>query len=122
MIPSSKILLDPREAAQIVADLLVRRPGYVREWLPSEKGPDAAILQIFVRYLYAILQRLNQAPDKNKLAFLDLLGIQPIPAQSARAPVVFQLSAQATDTRVPAGTRLAAPPPPERAEQIIFET
>lgn len=122
MITPSRIQLDPREAAQIIAELLMRRPGYVGEWLPSKKGTDAAIVQIFARYLYAILKRLNQAPEKNKLAFLDLLGIQLIPAQSARAPVVFQLSAQATDSRVPAGTRLAAPPPPERTDQIVFET
>ncbi len=90
--------------------------------MPSASGPDAALVQIVARYVYTILQRLNQAPDKNLLAFLDVLGIDLVPAQSARAPVVFRLSAQAADGHVPAGTRVAAPPPPESSRQLVFET
>lgn len=124
MITPPRVGLDQRDAIQIVDDLLVRRTGYLPEqqWLPSERGPDIALVQIFARYLQAIIQRLNQAPEKNKLAFLDLLGIQLIPAQAARAPIVFQLSPQAADSRAPAGTRLAAPPPPDSAQQVVFET
>src|SRR5215216_7689555 len=90
--------------------------------LNLEKGRDIAIAQIGARYLQAIVQRLNQVPDKNKLAFLDLLGVNLIAAQGARAPVVFRLSDKAPDTRLPAGTLLAAPPPPTGKSQIIFET
>lgn len=124
MITPPRVELDRRDAIQIVDDLLARRTGYLPEqdWMPSERGPDIALVQIFARYLQAIIQRLNQAPEKNKLAFLDLLGIQLIPAQAARAPIVFQLSAEAPDSRAPAGTRLAAPPPPDSAQQVIFET
>ncbi len=122
MILLARPLLDPRVASQIIEELRARRAGFIREWLPAEKGPDAAILHIFARYLQAILQRLNQVPDKNKLAFLDLLGIDLIPAQAARAAMVFRLADKSPDSRLPAGTRMAAPPPPERSEQIIFET
>jgi Baseplate J-like protein len=122
VILPAKIKLDTQEAAQLMADLLARRPGYVPEWLPSEAGADVAVAQVAARYLQAILQRLNQAPYKNELAFLDLTGVRLIPAQAARAPVVFRLSDNAADARVPAGTRVAAPPPPERNDQIIFET
>jgi Baseplate J-like protein len=122
LIRPARPLLDSRLAAQIVAALQERRPGFVPEWRPGEKGPDAAILQVFARYLQAILQRLNQVPDKHKLAFLDLLGLDLIPAQAARVAMVFRLAEKAPDSRLPAGTRVAAPPPPERSEQIIFET
>jgi hypothetical protein len=118
----ARITLDPREVAQLTADLLARRPGYVPEWLPSESGADAAITQMATRYVHAIIHRLNQAPYKNKLAFLDVVGIQLIPARAARALVVFRLADNAANTRLPAGTRVAAPPPPERSDQIIFET
>ena len=57
-----------------------------------ERGP--ALARIFARYLYAVIQRLNQAPEKNKLAFLDTLGLSLVPAQAARAPIVFELSAE----------------------------
>jgi hypothetical protein len=79
-------------------------------------------VQIFARYLRTIIERLNQAPDKNKLVFLDLLGIQLIPAQPARTPVVFRLADNVTDARLPAGSQVAAPPPPESNDRIIFET
>ena len=118
--PTAKI--DDRDVRQIVGDLLLRRLGYAPEWLPGEKGADAAIAWVTARYLYAILQRLNQAPEKNKLAFLDLLGLSLVAAQAARAPIVFQLSADAPDGQVPANTQVAAPPPPERSDQIVFET
>lgn len=114
------ILLDERDTAEILKALLARRFGYTPEWKPEDGG--YALAAIFARYLHAIRQRLNQAPDKNKLAFLDLLGIQLIPAQAARTPVVFRLAENVPDARLPAGTRVSAPPPPERNERIIFET
>jgi uncharacterized phage protein gp47/JayE len=114
--------LDERRIQQIVQEFWARRPGYVPNWQPPEKSADAALAWIFGRYLEAILQRLNQAPEKNKLAFLDLLGIDLIAARPARVPVVFQLSNDAPDSRAPAGTSVVAPPPPESTAQIVFET
>jgi hypothetical protein len=114
--------LDDRDQAQLLAALLSRRLGYLPEWFLAEKGSDIAILEILARYQSMLLQRLNQAPEKHKLAFLDLLGVELIPAQSARVPIVFQLAAQAADGRLLAGTQVAAPPPPESSQQIIFET
>ena len=122
MIPSSTINLDPREVEELLASIFSRRLGYVPEWRPSQNGADIAVCEIVSRYLQAILQRLNLAPAKNGLAFLDLLGIQLTPAQAARAPIVFQLADSATAVHLPAGTRIAAPPPPGNANQIIFET
>jgi hypothetical protein len=116
------IKLDARDVARFVAELLARRPGYTPEWTPSESGLDAALAQVAAHYWQAIVQRLNQTPEKNKLAFLDTLGVQLIPAQAARTPIVFRLADNVSDARLPAGTRVAAPPPPERNDQIIFET
>src|SRR5262249_22226580 len=81
-----------------------------------------ALAQIAGRYVQAIIQRLNQAPGKNKLAFLDLLGLSLVPATPARAPVVFGLAANAADAQAPAGSQLAAPPPPGSTDQLVFET
>jgi len=107
-------LVEPRDAAAFVETLLARRTGFVPEWRPGETGADVALAQAVGHYLAATAHRLNQAPDKHQLALLDLLGVGLIPAQAARAPVVFTLAGSAGDSRVPAGTRLAAqaPPPP----------
>jgi hypothetical protein len=122
VIVRPQALLDHRDAARVVQELLQRRLGYVPEWELPEQGTGMALTWIFAYYVQAIIQRLNQAPDKNKLAFLDLLGLDLVPAQAALAPIVFQLIEQAPESRAPAGTQVAAPPPPEHSEQIVFET
>ena len=105
-----------------VARLEALGPGYVPEWRPEQLGVEAAVTQIVARYLQSIARRLEQAPAKNELAFLDLLGVRLVPAQPARAPIVFELANDAADVAMPAGTRFAAPPPPGGGAQITFET
>ncbi|WHZ21121.1 MAG: hypothetical protein OJF47_000233 [Nitrospira sp.] len=122
MIPRSTPAVDPRATDTLLAQFLNRRAGYVPQWNPGPKSAGAALGPIVARFLTAILQRLNQAPAKDKLAFLDLLGLRLIPAQPARAPIVFQLTRGAADSSAPAGTKIAAPPPPGSSQQIVFET
>lgn len=122
MISPSSPAIDSRRALQIVQQLLARRPGYLPEWVPTEKGAGAALAWIHARYVEAVLQRLNQVPHKSKLAFLELLGIEMIPAQAARAPIVVRLAKDAAETRLPLGSQIAAPPPPEKTDQFVFET
>ena len=75
MIDSATPRLDERDTARVFEQLLARRAGYVPEWLAADRSAGAALGWIFSRYLYTVLQRLNQAPDKNELAFFDLLGL-----------------------------------------------
>jgi hypothetical protein len=123
--------LDARDAVQMVSAVLARRPGYFPpgspvRWsrpagLPPERGTDTAFVEILARFLETLLRRLDQAPDKNKLAFLDAAGVELVAAQGARAPVVVRLATGAADARLPAGSRLVAPPPPESTASIVFE-
>ena len=121
MNPNSAPQLDARDAEAIAQDFLTSLPAYVPGWQPVEGQPSWAVVQIFARYLRAIAERLNQAPDKNKLAFLDQLGINLLPAQAARAPVVFQSMPRVGDNRVPIRTRIGATVPGQD-EPLIFET
>jgi hypothetical protein len=114
-------ILDARDAAAVLAELLARQPAYVPELIPSEKGPAHALLQIFARYMQAVTARLNQAPDKNLLAFLDTLGVSLIPAHAARAPVVFTALPDTGDGRIEGRTRLGADVP-GAPDPIPFET
>ncbi|HET9345456.1 MAG TPA: putative baseplate assembly protein [Candidatus Limnocylindrales bacterium] len=113
--------LDTRDAAAIVSELRGRMPGFAPGWRPSEVGPGAALLKIVGRDLQALLERLNDAPDKNKLAFLDMLGVSLLPAQAARAPIVFTPRPRLPDGRVPPGTRVAAAAV-GGGDDIVFET
>ncbi len=122
MIVRPSITIDPRDADALLADLQSRLPGYIRDWQPSPNDAGYALSRITARFAQAIVQRLNQAPDKNKLAFLDMLGEQPSPARASMAPIVFQLASGVASGSAPAGTEIAAPPPPGSNQQIVFET
>lgn len=121
MKPDQTPVLDPRDATALMAELLRRRAAYLPEWQPRPGEPADALLRICARYAEVVLERLNGAPERNRLAFLDMLGASLLPAQPARAPVVFQPLPRAGDSRVEAGARLGAEAP-GRPAPIRFET
>lgn len=114
--------LDRRDAQALLAALLARRVGYTPEWLAADKSAGVGLAAIVARYLEAVAQRLEQVPPKLKLGFLDIAGLSLVPAQAARAPVVFKLNDQATGGSAPARTPVGAAPPPGSSEQILYET
>lgn len=114
-------LLEPRRSDEFVASLHERIPAYVPTWRPQEGAAGDALLRIYARFLEALGDRINRAPEKNELAFLDLLGLDLLPAQAARAPVVFTTMPQLGDSRAIAGTRLTAKPQ-GAGDQVVFET
>lgn len=113
--------LESRRADELAVALRERLPAYVPGWLPHDGGPGDAVLRIYARFLDALGERIDRTPDKNELAFLDLLGLELLPAQAARAPVVLATMPQLGDGRAPAGTRLAAKAP-GGGDPIVFET
>ncbi|HET8782147.1 MAG TPA: putative baseplate assembly protein [Pyrinomonadaceae bacterium] len=122
MIVRPTVVVDDRDQDAFLQELDARRPGYVNEWKPGPRDPGFGIHLIAARYLQAIVNRLQQSPEKNKLAFLDLLGQRLSPARPARTPVVFQLANDVSSSLAPAGTAIAAPPPPGSNQQVVFET
>jgi Baseplate J-like protein len=124
--------IDPRTAAmleqEVIRSLVQRLPEFrVNSDNPNQPkalgGNYRALVKIFARFGEIILQRLNQVPDKNFLAFLDLLGASRLPPQPARVPLTFTLATGSTvEGVVPAGTQVAAPPAPGEAESVVFET
>jgi hypothetical protein len=122
LIPLTTPPVDSRDVNTVLAEFQNRQHGYLPQWNPPAKSAGAAVGPILARLVYAILQRLNQAPNKDKLAFLDLLGLRLVPAQPARVPIVFSLSQGSADTSAPEGTQVAAPPPPGSTQQVVFST
>lgn len=96
------------------------------DWRPRSDGkPDAgmALIRIFGRMAALVSDRLNQVPEKNFLAFLDLIGTQISPPQPARVPLTFKLvEGSSVEALVPAGTQIAAPPIKGEEEEVVFET
>ncbi|MEP6620357.1 MAG: putative baseplate assembly protein [bacterium] len=121
--------VDPRDASQIAAIVTANLHANVPEWSatdPATGEPDqasAALISIISRFGEVVIERLNQAPDKNFLAFLDLLGTTPLPPGAARVPLTFTVAAgSVTDAVVPAGTQVAAAPAEGEKTPVVFET
>jgi hypothetical protein len=99
-------------------------PQYVKGWPHGRlNGAAEALAGVFARYCELIIDRLNQVPRKNLLAFLDLLGVSLAPPQPARVPLTFYLAPQSPmGVVVPALTQAAALPAKGETEPVIFET
>jgi hypothetical protein len=120
--------IDPRTAAEVAAQvrqLLMQQPGEQLAGLEftADRGVSNALIRIFSRFAEIIIERLNRVPEKQFLAFLDLLGASLLPPQPARVPLTFALAAGSiTDAVVPVGTQVAAPPVAGESAPVIFET
>ena len=102
-----------RTADAIAADLAANRAGYVPEWTAAPPDAGLALQRVLARQIEVQDDGLDAMPQRLQLAFLESLGANVLPAQSARAPLVFKLLATASgDATVPAGTRVAAVLPP----------
>lgn len=113
-IESPKI--DKRDFEDLLKEIKSLVPFYTPEWKPSEKDVGFALVKIFSHMLGIIIQRLNRAPEKNFIAFLDRLGIKLLPAHPAMAPITFSLSEGAKEpVLIPARVQVAA-------GEVVFET
>jgi hypothetical protein len=113
--------LDKRSAEDIVAQAKALVSSYTLEWT-QEGELGLALFYLFSRLMEVLIDRLNQVPEKNFLAFLDVSGVVPLPPRAAKAPVRFILADGAeNDGFVPQGTQLATSLPPEQ-EPLTFET
>ena len=122
MIPESP-LVDKRTREDV--DLQVRTllgravPGWPER--PSDDAADG-LIAVFAQYCDTIINRLNRAPQKNFLAFLDMLGASPQPAEAARVPLTFHLAPKARFATVPALTQVAAALKKGEEQPVLFET
>jgi Baseplate J-like protein len=102
----------PTRDSVVTAELLRNLRGYTPEWLPVELGAGYAMLQAYARLAGIVDQRLKQVPERDLLAYFDMLGLHLLPASAARAPLVFAVAADSpVDVTLPAGSQVAASPP-----------
>ncbi len=117
--------IDARQADDLLHDLLARIPRHFEKWKPEEGFPaersevlalaedrddvGMALLKMAARMHEVIVEQLNRVPQKNFLAFLDFMGIDPYPPTPARVPLTFALAEGAKAAGfVPAGARVGA--------------
>lgn len=80
--------IDDRDYAQLVRDALARVPIHTPEWThtgPSD--PGVTLVELFAFMAESLLYRANLIPERNRLKFLQLLGIPLRPASPAHGLV-----------------------------------
>ena len=72
--------LDDRRYDDLVAELVARIPAHTPEWTyPRAGDPGRTLIELFAWLGDALLYRVNLIPERQRLAFLRLLG-QPLRA------------------------------------------
>src|SRR6185436_18777215 len=120
MIPAPK--LDDRTYADTVSEAMRLIPRYCPEWTnhnPSD--PGITVLELTAWMTELILYRLNRVPEKNYLAFLNMIGIRLRSPQPARAFITFDLVEGAERQVIKEGTQVATQQGADD-EAVMFET
>jgi hypothetical protein len=113
--------LDDRRWQDLAEEARSLIPVYAPQWTdhhPSDIG--ITLIELFAWMTEQMIYRLNRVPEKNYVAFLNLLGITRDPATPARAFLTFR-AAPAMTVLVPKG-RQAQTAGSETEQPIVFET
>jgi predicted phage baseplate assembly protein len=115
--------LDDRRFQQLVDEAKRYVQQSCPEWTDHNvSDPGVTLIEVFAQMVDQLVYRLNRVPEKNYLAFLDLLGVRLFPPAAARADVTFRLSApQPEIVLLQAGTEVATART-ETQEAVVFAT
>lgn len=115
--------LDDRAFADIVAEARQRIALYCPEWTDHNlSDPGMTLIELFAWMTDIILYRMNRVPDKQYVKFMELIGMRPMEAEPARAPITFWFTTpQPTSVFIPAGTQVATLRT-ENDPAIVFST
>jgi predicted phage baseplate assembly protein len=106
--------LDDRRFDDLVEDLIARIPAHTPEWTNPRLGdPGRTLIELFAWLGDTLLYRANLIPERQRLAFLSLLGIGLKPARAATG-IVGLSYAQPTERRaitLRPGARVNGPVP-----------
>lgn len=89
--------LDDRTFSDLADELLARIPAHTPEWTNPQLGdPGRTVVELFAWLTDTLLYRVNLIPERQRLAFLRLLGIQMRPAVPASGLVALQFKDEKT--------------------------
>jgi predicted phage baseplate assembly protein len=115
--------LDDRRFQDLVDDakrlIAQRSPTWTDH---NVSDPGVTLIELFAHMTDQLIYRLNRVPDRQYVAFLELLGVKLFPPTAARTLVTFWLTAPQPDTvKIAAGTQVATVRT-ETEEAIVYET
>jgi hypothetical protein len=117
--------IDSRDSRDLARQLHELLPRYAPEWSRNAEEWQLAdaMVQVMARYGEILIERMNRAPEKNFLAFLQTLGVSNLRPRPARVPLTFYLAQGSIGSAiVPRGTQVAAQLLPGEKDPVVFET
>lgn len=105
--------LDDRSYDAIVAEMRARISRYTPEWKPvwtdlNDSDPGITMLQVFAWLGEMLSYRMNQVPELTHLKFLQLIGVELLPAAPAQVEMTFGVHSRHPTAIVPVGTQVTA--------------
>jgi hypothetical protein len=124
-----EIKLDNRSYQEIRDDAVANIVTHCPEWTNhNASDPGITIVELLSSMTEDIIKRLNQVPEKNYLAFLDLIGIKQRLPHPSFGQVTFSLSEgyESTEDKkstifIPKGSVVTTDPQGDE-EVVLFET
>lgn len=126
-MPLEPPALDSRSWEDLVLEARKRIPRYTPEWTNlNDSDPGMTLVKLQAWLAETVLYELNRLPEAAYVKFLNLLHVEPKPAQAARAELTFRLDPlkAPTDPLTVAIPRAAAVDvdDPDVATPVVFET
>lgn len=99
--------LDKRTGEMIKDEMGRLAAAYTPQWRYNRRQPDmgSVLADLFAELMEECIGCYNQLPYKSRLAFLEVLGVEPFPARPAEGHLIFSMAGRGLpETSVEAGT------------------
>jgi predicted phage baseplate assembly protein len=112
--------LDDRSFHDLVDELVARIPAHAPEYTSPRVGdPGRTLIELFAWLVDTMLYRANLIPERQRLAFLRLLGVHLRPAAAARGLVGVQLDEDLAESpRLRGLAQIKGPVPFETRDEL----
>jgi len=119
-VPLIPPALDDRSYEDLVQEMLASIPAHTPEWTSVQPGdPGRTLIELFAWLADTILYRANLIPERQRIAFLRLLGQPMQPASAARGMLSLAPDPSSTEAvTMVAGAAVSGPPPFETVGEV----
>jgi Baseplate J-like protein len=119
-VPLIPPVLDDRSYDDLVQEMLANIPAHTPEWTNPQQGdPGRTLIELFAWLADTILYRANLIPEKQRIAFLKLLGQPMQPAAAAKGIVSLSPDTSAKDpVSLLAGASIPGPATFETLDEV----